>query len=70
MLFVSFVIKTKTRSSQNAFSEVAGRTGFEYHPFNGGVRLNKNASLTERVFSVAGRTGFEPATEDFAPVTA
>ena len=39
---------------------VAERAGFEYHPFNGDVRLeNKNASIADAFLCVAGRAGFE-----------
>jgi hypothetical protein len=46
---------------------VAGRTGFEYHPLNGGRRPNKNASLTERVFPYGGEDRIRTCDRGFRP---
>ena len=39
-------------------------------PLRGTAAESKTRSQWNAFYNMAGRTGFEPATEDFAPVTA
>jgi hypothetical protein len=64
------LVKSKTRPWWTRFFLKRGGQDSNIIPCKGTCVRKQKRAIKDAFLFMAGRTGFEPATEDFAPVTA